>query len=282
MEIGIEDRHGNSVFTYTTKALREKGAEADSLSEVLDQLQGLLPGGASQGFATNTLQLEEFDVPEGYRISTLSGSASLRMLFDIQEQVARSLALRLHDESAQLLATAYLDLADIARDCPDAIVGKVKKVVSRLDDVCEQLRRLSHELRPLILDQLGLMPALQFLASGVRARSGLNIVVSGQAPGSLPKSLEIVLYRAVQESLNNVVRHAGATQVEVTVDYTDSRIFCSIRDNGIGLKPLSENFGEVHGLGLVGIHERVASVDGSCRIISSWGKGWELQVEMPL
>lgn len=232
--------------------------------------------------ASETLPLEELYVSEGYRISLLPGSSPLRMLYDIQEEVARRLALRLHDESAQLLATAYLELADIARDCPDAIVGKINKVVARLDDVCEQLRRLSHELRPLILDQLGLMPALQFLAGGVRSRSGLSVVVTGQAPKSLPKNLEIILYRVVQEALSNVVRHAGATQVTVTVDYTETTIRCSVKDNGIGLKPLSESSGEVHGLGLIGIHERVAAVDGNCRILSSWGKGLELQVEIPL
>lgn len=276
MDMATDNEHGNSLFVCSTNALREKR------TEMLEQLQRLLPGEVPLDSASDALQAEEFDEPEGYRISPLSGSTSLRMLFEIQEQVARTLALRLHDESAQLLAAAYLELADIASDCPDPIVYKVKKVVSRLDNVCEQLRRLSHELRPLILDQLGLMPALQFLASGVRTRSGLNIVVSGQAPGSLPKNLEIVLYRVVQESLNNVVRHAGASRVDVTVSHSDSRIFCSIKDNGIGLKPLSESSGEVHGLGLVGIHERVASVEGCCRIVSSWGKGWELQVEMPL
>jgi signal transduction histidine kinase len=223
----------------------------------------------------------ELAVLEGYRISMLPGAAPLRMLYDIQEDVARRLALRLHDESAQALATASVELAEIATQCPEQIVSQLNTVVSRLEDVAEQLRRHSHELHPLILDRRGLMPALQLMACSVRARASLEVVVSGRTPEVPIKGQEIVLYRVVQEALANVVRHAGATEVRVLVDHDDSRIFCSVKDNGIGLKPSSSS-AEVHGLGMVGIHERVAAVGGTCRIISSWGRGLELQVEIPL
>lgn len=214
----------------------------------------------------------------------------LGAVYEAQEEAARRIAFRLHDESAQMLATVYLGLANIARDCPDSTARKIELVVGQLDEVREQLRGLSHELSPPLLDQFGLMPALQSLANGVSDRSGVKIVVSGEIT-NLPRLVSGVLYRVVQEALSNVVRHAKATEAVVRLSMENNKVFCTVRDNGIGFKTLPQHqaavIGTINGpvnggLGLAGIHERVTALKGSCRIASSRNGGMELKVEVPL
>jgi signal transduction histidine kinase len=193
-----------------------------------------------------------------------------------------------------MLATVYLGLANIARDCPESTARKIELVVGQLDEVREQLRGLSHELSPPLLDQLGLMPALQSLANGVSERSGLKIVVAGEVT-NLPRLVGAVLYRVVQEALSNVVRHAEATQAVVRLSIESKKVFCTIKDDGIGFKTLPQHqatvIGTINGpvngpvnggLGLAGIHDRVTALKGRCRIASCRNGGMELKVEMPL
>jgi signal transduction histidine kinase len=219
------------------------------------------------------------------------GETALGAFCEAQEEAARRIAHRLHDESAQMLATIYLGLAEIARDCPDATAQKIERLVRHLDGVREQLRDLSHELCPPILDQLGLMPALQSLASGVSDRSGLKIEVSGNMTTSLPRLVSAVLYRVVQEALSNVVRHAEATEAVVRLSIEDQKVLCTVKDDGIGFKTSPQHqaavIGTINGpvnggLGLAGIHQRVTALKGSCRIASCRIGGMELKVEIPL
>lgn len=231
---------------------------------------------------TSLVQGQETSPGDVFRINLKPDNTALHLLYEIQEEAAKRIAHRLHDESAQMLATVYLELAEIARDCSDLVNKKIEKVVAHLDEVSEQLRKLSHELRPIILDQLGLMPALQLLASGVRKRSGMTIAVSGSVEGKLAKNIETVLYRVVQEALSNVVRHAGATHVKVSLWIENKKVCCTVADNGIGFKVEKEKSSAFYGLGFVGIHERLAMLNGNCHIVSSWGKGMKLQIEVPL
>lgn len=218
------------------------------------------------------------------------GETRLGAICEAQDEAARRIAHRLHDESAQMLATVYLGLAAIARDCPDSTARKIGLVVGQLDIVREQLRGLSHELSPPLLDQLGLMPALETLAKGVSERSGLKIVVSGNIT-DLPRLVGAVLYRVVQEALSNVVRHAEATEAVVKLSIENQKVFCTVNDDGIGFKTLPQHqaavIGTINGpvnggLGLAGIHERVTALKGSCRIASCRNGGMELKVEIPL
>src|SRR3989449_3705797 len=112
--------------------------------------------------------------------------------------------------------------------------GRLQGVRELLDQIEEQLRHLSHELRPPILDDLGLGPALEFLAEGVSRRTGLRITVEGGNGNRLPGVIETALYRVVQEALNNVSKHARATRVQIRVWRTDKLIRCSVSDDGRG------------------------------------------------
>ena len=213
----------------------------------------------------------------GFRDSNIA----LRHLNQTLEQEIKRIAHALHDEAAQLLASVYLALDEVAGNLPPAR-EHLLKVKGLLDLIEGQLRQLSHELRPTILDDWGLLPALKFLAEGVTARTGLFIKVEGESAPSLSPLLATTLYRIVQEALTNVTRHAKATQVKVTIQHELQTLRCSIKDNGVGfdVSSLSARTGE-RGLGLIGIRERLNSLGGSPLLVSTPGQGTELVITIP-
>lgn len=209
--------------------------------------------------------------------------AAIGRLFEAQEESARRIAQSLHDEASQMLAIVYLELENIARNSPQSTAERIARVIRHLDSVCEQIRGLSHELHPMVLERHGLVPALRQLAKGVKKRSGLDVeVIAGEA--DLAPTIEVAIYRVVQEALANVVRHAEASRVVIRLWQTEDRVHCSVRDNGVGFQP-AESDGEGRygfGLGLVGIYERVDSLGGDCHILSGGRKGMELSLGIPL
>ncbi len=177
----------------------------------------------------------------------------------------------------------YLELSEFSKSAPAPAAERINLIISLLDDVREQLRDVSHELRPLILDQLGLIPALRFLALGFRKRCGLDVAVQGELAERLPEAVEAVLYRTVQEALANVARHARASLAEVRLWLHNDSVYCVVSDNGIGFEVPGEGVRvNTTGWGLLGIDERVDSLGGDCRIVSRPGEGAQLQVAIPL
>lgn len=236
--------------------------------------------------ASSRFLLESLSPFEMMQLGNRESNAALRRLNEILEEEARRIAHILHDEAAQLLASVYLELAEIGREAPPAgVQQRVDKITAHLDQVREQLRRLSHELRPPILDQLGLLPALQFLADGFRKRSGLDVTIDNRTDirGRFPPHIETALYRAVQEALNNVSRHAKAAHTSVSVWNTKWTVYCNIKDDGAGFIPSPPGTDTApRGLGLLGIQERVNSLHGSFKIESAPGAGTELTISIPL
>jgi len=216
------------------------------------------------------------------RLGSQDANHALRRLYDVLEAETKRIAHMLHDESGQVLATVYLELAEIKRNVPEPVVIRINHLTGLLDEVREQLRRLSHELRPLILDQLGLMPALYFLSNGVKKRSGLDLSIDGTTDGRLRPSIEIVLYRTVQEALTNIIRHSHASKAQVRVWVTNGVIYLSINDNGIGFEQSHDGRQSFGGLGLIGIQERISALKGTYRFSSAAGDGTTLQVSIPL
>ncbi|HYY73214.1 MAG TPA: ATP-binding protein [Solirubrobacterales bacterium] len=216
-----------------------------------------------------------------HRASREANSA-LRRLNERLEEEAKRIARTLHDDAAQLLASAHLALAEMSRDLSPSARGRVEAIRGLLDGIESELRRLSHELRPMILDDLGLLPALQFLASGIAKRTGLQVEVTGSTNGRLSPTVELAVYRIVQEALTNAVRHANAERVKVRLLHEPQVIRCSIADDGVGFdagKVLSRGAGS--GLGLVSIRERLDAVRGSLQITSAPGRGTKVHVTIP-
>ena len=207
----------------------------------------------------------------------------LRRLNDMLEAQTKRIAHTLHDEATQLLASAHLGLADVAQKVPVERANELHNVRGILDQVEQRLRNLSHELRPPILDDLGLVPALEFLADSMSKRWGVPVRVQASIDGHLPVTIETTLYRIAQEALTNVAKHARATEAQVRLRRTTHKIVCSVHDDGIGLDAkavVSRN--APRGLGLMTIKERVASLGGTFRLGPNEDRGTTLTVELPL
>src|SRR5437773_1997907 len=209
---------------------------------------------------------------------------ALRALNQRLEEEARRIAHALHDEAGQLLVSVYLALDDtLAGQLQPDARERLTETRALLEQVEAQLRRLSHELRPTILDDLGLKPAIEFLADGISKRTGRAVAVIGSTGGRLSGSVETAMYRIVQEALTNVTKHAQATQAVVHLGRRPGALVCSIADNGRGFDARARA-AQTHsqGLGLIGMRERAASLDGTLSINSSPGRGTTLKILVPL
>ena len=206
---------------------------------------------------------------------------ALRRAVAAQELERRRLARELHDETGQALTSILLGLATLERaetpaQVQEAVAGMRRLVVSTLQDV----RRLAVELRPKALDDFGLLPALKRLGQTVSEGSRLDVQVEARLGGErLPAEAETAVYRIVQESLTNVVKHAEARHVSILLTRKNESVSVMIEDDGRGFDPASTRDG---GLGLLGMQERVALLDGSLVVESSPGTGTTLVLELPL
>jgi signal transduction histidine kinase len=245
---------------------------------VLSELNraGRVNGSASSSWRFLTECLAPFEM---VRRSVLEANAALHRINDTVENELRRVAHALHDEAGQILVSLHLALDRLARECPTALGERVRNLRGLLDEVEAQMRRLSHELRPTVLDHLGLLPALRFLAEGVSARSGIRVDIEGRIDQRLPASIETPLYRVAQEALHNVLRHSRARRARVRVSLDDRRLRCSISDDGRGFVPETV---KDSGLGLIGIRERLRPLGGSLQIHTTPGKGTELLILIPL
>jgi signal transduction histidine kinase len=231
---------------------------------------------ASQFFAESLSPYEM--AHRGFRDAIIG----LRLLNETLEQEIKRIAHSVHDEAGQLLVVVHLAMAEISRDLPPAAQKKVKDVTELLRQVEEQLRGLSHELRPAILDDLGLVPTVEFLTDRVAKRSGLTIRVAAALDGRLLPAIETALYRIIQEALNNATRHSHAKNVWIQLDGDDQRTRCSIRDDGVGFDA-GARLAEPgrNGLGFIGIQERLSAVGGTLQITSQPGAGTVLLITVP-
>src|SRR4029453_1450117 len=157
-----------------------------------------------------------------------------RQLLAAQEAERRRIAHELHDEAGQLLASVHLALETTISGLPPQFRGSFQQVRSHLDAIETQLRGLAHELRPTILDDLGLLPALQGLAHRVAERTGLGIHLDIALVERLAPAVETALYRIMQEGLTNIAKHAAAPYVDLQLWRDDERVHGLLRDDGAG------------------------------------------------
>src|SRR5437016_11095553 len=209
--------------------------------------------------------------------------AALRQLNETLEEEIKRIAYAVHDEAGQLLVAVHLALADVARELPERQKEQMGQIEELLNQVEKQLRRYSHELRPTVLDDLGWIPAIRFLAEGVSKRAHLPIHIKVAFSGRLPSTTEIALYRVVQEALTNATKHAKASNIWVRAWRDQFVLCCSIRDDGAGFDVHAhQTAGCRKGLGLIGMQERLSAIGGTVRIESHRGRGTELLIRLPL
>lgn len=208
---------------------------------------------------------------------------ALRQLNETLEEEIKRIAYSVHDEAGQLLVAVHLALANVAQDVPQAQRAQISEIEELLNEIEKHLRRYSHELRPTILDDLGWIPAIRFLAEGISKRANLPIHIETKLASRLPGTMETTLYRVVQEALTNAVKHAQAKNMWIRAWLKDNVLHCSIRDDGAGFDPQAvQTSGGRKGLGLVAMRERLSAIGGTLWIESSQRRGTEIQIRLPM
>lgn len=211
-----------------------------------------------------------------------------RFILEAQEAERRRVARELHDSVNQILSSAKFRLEALAErfatreaDAHQEIL-KTKEILAH---AITEVRRISRNLRPSELDDLGLLAAIRSLAGEFSERSGIKLRLDlPAAPGELPVEVELNIYRIIQEALANVERHAHARQVDLALHTTRRRLRVALRDDGSGFVPgLTPRASEDRpGMGLVDMRERATHLGGHCEIHTELGHGTEVIVEIPL
>jgi len=210
-------------------------------------------------------------------------------LIDAQEQERKRIAQELHDELGQALTAMSINLSAINKQLGAALDPEIAERLAETDSLItrtlEQMREMALDLRPSMLDDLGLLPALRWYVKRYENRTG--ILVDLEAVGlekRLPEHIETAMYRVVQEALTNVARHARANRVDIRLQRRDSIVQAFIEDDGSGFDPaeVADREAQGRGVGLVGMRERIAALGGSLEIESHPGKGTRLTIELPL
>ena len=209
----------------------------------------------------------------------------LRQVLQAQEEERKRLARELHDDASQqvlLLTHAVDNLASKADTySPQDLRKELDKLYELSQQVYQGIKRYAQALRPRILDDLGFVPAIKWLAEEIHNFSGIEIHVKTDTIPPLPPETQLVLFRIVQEALNNVQRHSAASQASVTMEYQEGNIRVTITDNGKGFE-LPEQLSDFAGqskLGLTGMAERAHLIGGELEVSSRIGEGTTITVK---
>jgi signal transduction histidine kinase len=206
----------------------------------------------------------------------------VRAALDSAESERRRWARELHDETLQALGGLKVMLSGAARSGDaDRVNDAVAGTIAGLSNEIENLRAIITELRPASLDALGLVPALQTLATRTASVHGIDVQarfeLGDNGSERLPAQLETAIYRVAQEALTNVAKHAGARHVEVIVQREDDGVVLSVADDGVGFDPSRP----LPGFGLAGMRERVTLAGGTLDIVPG-DPGVRVQTRFPL
>jgi PAS domain S-box-containing protein len=198
----------------------------------------------------------------------------------VREEERTRVAREIHDELGQALTGIKLDLSSLARELPADKKPQARAVLALVDETIQSVRRISTELRPAILDTLGLVPALEWAAEEFQARTGIEcrLDLPGQEIAAEPDRAT-ALFRIFQEALTNVVRHANATQVDVRLATKNGDLSLEIRDNGQGIS--DEQLSAAASLGILGMQERSLLLGGELTIRGTPGEGTTVRVRIP-
>lgn len=200
-------------------------------------------------------------------------------LVQVQEEERREIARELHDEIGQSLVMTKM-LIDGAMKSSSVVEEKLVQAQSTVKEVIAQVREMSLNLRPSTLDDLGLFPALEWFVERYSQRTGIRLDFKYEAHGfNFDGNLRTVTYRIIQESLNNIAKHAQTNEARISIAVKDGNLHIEIADNGVGFDPsrISKN-----SIGLMGMRERVSSLGGRMKVDSAPGSGAWIGIDIPL
>src|SRR5690348_3767665 len=201
-----------------------------------------------------------------------------------REEERTRIAREIHDELGQALTALKLDVAWLESHSTRSNSGVFRlgdaSLSDRIDETMQIVRRIASELRPSVLDPLGLEAALEFLVQDVAKRTGIAIVLKADDFPRLPDHVASHAFRIIQEALTNVTRHSKATRVDVTVRRLEKSILLGVEDNGVGFTP--QSLSGLSSLGLVGMRERALACGGTLTIRGEPGRGTAIVVTIPV
>ena len=202
----------------------------------------------------------------------------------VRESERIRIARDIHDELGQILSVFKLDFSWInkrLREDQKPLIGKIKEVSELVDGAIDSVQRICSELRPTLLDDVGIVAGIEWQAEELQKRTGIECKLSLETEGiSLDKHVSIDIFRIFQEALTNIARHAGATRIDASLKVDNDKLILEIRDNGRGIRE-DEILGS-KSFGLMGMRERVYSWGGELHISGIAGKGTTILVSVPL
>jgi signal transduction histidine kinase len=258
-----------NIFNLESKSrLKKINAELSQANEQLETMVG-----------ERTLALTK--VNEALREANEQLHVVSRRLFNVQEDERRHLARELHDQMGQVLTAVKIDVQGAQRlEGRTAIVRRLDGSIAELDRVLQQVRQLSMELRPPLLDDLGLLPALRWYLDQQARRAGLRIeFFADPTLERVEAAIETACFRVAQEALTNVVRHARAQTVNLELHLMGDVLHLEVRDDGVGFDAMTA---QLASLGLLGMRERVTLLGGELDCKSAPGHGTEVHAFFPV
>ena len=285
----IAPEYLDSVCANISKKLTDQGETVCEI-EVLSKDRGRVPVELSNalihdhGVAVGIQGIAR-DLTERKRTEQALRSYA-RRLIEAQEAERQHIARELHDQIGQVLTAIRINLHTVGNSCEsEESISLVDQGVGLVDRAIDQVRNLSFELRPSLLDNFGLAAALRWYSDQFTQRTGIRTKSASNLPEGqirLRKDLETACFRIVQEALTNVVRHANAKNVLIHLKLVDHKIVLSIKDDGIGFKEPANGDGSATLLGLRGMKERALAIGGALEINSGSTQGTEIRATLPM
>ena len=284
-------RSGQESFSYEWEALSASGE-----SRFLDVRASFVTRGGEtvgqQGIARDVTEHRRMQEEIERRRMELSLSLKRQsemkdyvvLVTQVQEEERKRISRELHDDTVQALVALSRQLEMLGHEAshPGAR-RRIADMGSLVDSTLANLRRFTRDLRPPMLDDLGLEPALEWLAQSTTEREGIPVAFEAKGTARrLATDAEVALYRIAQEALSNALKHARASRIYISLDYMPSCVELAVRDDGQGFLPGTERPGEAGGLGLVGMHERAEMLGGALSVESKPGQGTCLRTRIPV
>ncbi len=208
-------------------------------------------------------------------------------IISIQEEERGRISRELHDDVGQALTAMKINVEMLEKEIPESTASARRRLADTkqlLTHTLQEIRTLAFELRPSLLDHFGVLSAIRGYSKSYSERTNIDVQVLGKnIVGRFSSEIDILLYRCVQEALNNVVKHSKATNVTIEIVLEEREIHMKIKDNGNGfdVKEAFEENNNGTSIGLLGMKERIASLNGSLKIHSEKNKGSELEILVP-
>lgn len=252
-----------------------------NLQETIDRSEILV---SQISIISNYLDSDIKEIGYALEDAKLKQDFGLRII-EAQEEERKRLSREIHDGPAQLLANVLIrsDLAEKAyrEKGPEYSLGEIRSLKEMIRAALYEVRRIIYDLRPMLLDDLGLIPTLQKYLATVEEYNK-RVTIKFQALGQekrLNTKYEVAIFRLIQESVQNALKHAEAEEINVKVEICDKFVSVIIKDNGIGFDPDLKKEGS---FGIMGMKERVSILEGKLAIDSQSRKGTMVQIQIPL